>query len=55
MGCAGKTRPGVHWSQVVSGLECPQGLELQPLDDWKSGSVQSRMIDRALEGHLAAV
>ena len=43
-----KMRP-VHGSQVASSLECLQGLELQPLDDWKTGNVQSRVIDYDLE------
>ena len=34
---------------MVSSLECLSGLELEPLDDQKTGHVQSRMTDLILE------
>ena len=34
---------------MVSSLECLSGLELEPLNDRKTGHVQSRMIDLILE------
>ena len=43
-----KMRPA-HRSQVVGTPECLSGLELEPLDDQKTGHVQSRMIDLILE------
>ena len=34
---------------MVGTLECLSGLELEPLDDQKTGHVQSRMTDLILE------